>query len=230
MTPRKPKQRQQHHHPTPSLVQASDYESDAQIYAHIHNIPPPTRTNTELNLSVLRRYNPSILTILSIAANAVIYLFTPSTQQWEKSGVEGTLFVCEQEPPSIAVDAGYCIVVLNRRGLDNLILDLSQAQDVEVTAELLIMRFQEGAEGEQKVMGIWIHKDKDDTRDVNAGLIQQCWEKVAPAKGQYAMAGEATASNGNGTFGGGNSSAGAERPVMGRRISLTDLFGQQVSQ
>jgi Dcp1-like decapping family len=231
MTPRKPKQRQQHHRPTPSLIQASDYESDAQTYAHIHNIPPPTRTNTELNLSVLRRYNPSILTILSIAANAVIYLFTPSTQQWEKSGVEGTLFICETQPPSTAVDAGYCVVVLNRRGLDNLILDLSRAQDVEVTAELLIIRFQEGAEGDQKVMGIWIHKDKDDTREVNAALIQQCWEKVAAAKGEYAVAGEAVGSNGNagGTFGGGNISAGAEGPAGGRRISLMDLFGQQGS-
>jgi hypothetical protein len=228
MTPRKPKQRQQHHRPTPSLIQASDYESDAQNYAHTHHIPPPTRTNTELNLSVLQRYNPSILTILSIAANAVIYLFTPSTQQWEKSGVEGTLFVCEQAPPSSAVDAGYCVVVLNRRGLDNLILDLALAQDVEVTAELLIMRFQEGEA--QKVMGIWIHEDKDDTREINAGLIQQCWEKVTSTKGQYTASGEAGGSNGNGMFSVGNSSARAEGAAVGRRISLTDLFGQQGSQ
>jgi Dcp1-like decapping family len=226
MTPRKPKQRQQHHRPTPSLIQASDYESDAQNYAHI---PPATRTNTELNLSVLRRYNPSIRTILSIAANAVIYLFTPSTQQWEKSGVEGTLFVCEQEAPSTTVDAGYCVVVLNRRGLDNLILDLSQTQDVEVTSELLIMRFQEeGAEAEaQKVMGIWIHKDKDDTREINAGLIQQCWEKLMSSKVQYTAPGEAVGSNGNGTFSVRNNSATA---AAGRRISLTDLFGHQSSQ
>jgi hypothetical protein len=234
MTPRKPKQRQQHHRPTPSLIQASDYESDIQSYAHIHNIPPSTRTNTELNLSVLRRYNPSILTILSIAANAVIYLFTPSTQQWEKSGVEGTLFVCETDPPSTTIDAGYCVVVLNRRGLGNLILDLAQAQDVEVTDELLIMRFQEdGGEGDgekQKVMGVWIHKDKDDTREVNAGLIQQCWEKLAGTKGQYAGAGETVGSNGNGTFGGSGSSARAGGAAAGRRISLTDLFGQQGSQ
>lgn len=226
MTPRKPKQRQQHHRPTPSLIQASDYESDAQAYAHIHNIPPATRTNTELNLSVLRRYNPSILTILSIAANAVIYLFTPSAQQWEKSGVEGTLFVCEQAPPSSAVDAGYCVVVLNRRGLDNSILDLAQAQDVEVTPELLIMRFQEGEE--QKVMGIWIHEDKDDTREINAGLIQQCWEKVTSKKGQYTASGEATGSNGFSLAG--NNSARADGAAAGRRISLTDLFAQQGSQ
>jgi hypothetical protein len=227
MTPRKPKQRQQHHRPNPSLIQASDYESDIQNYALSHNIPPPTRTNTELNLSVLRRYNPSILTILSIAANAVIYLFTPSTQQWEKSGVEGTLFVCEQTPPSSAVDAGYCVVVLNRRGLDNLILDLSQAQDVEVTAELLILRFQEGEA--QKVMGIWIHEDKDDTREINAGLIQQCWEKVTSKNAKYTPSGEAVGNNSFSTVESGSARADGVA-VGGRRISLTDLFGQQGSQ
>ncbi len=231
MTPRKPKQRQQHHRPTPSLIQASDYESDIPNYAHIQNVPPPTRTNTELNLSVLRRYNPLILTILSIAANAVIYLFTPSTQQWEKSGVEGTLFVCETEAPTSTVDAGYSVVVLNRRGLDNLILDLAQTQDVEVTAELLILRLTEGEE--QKVIGVWIHEDKDGTREVNAGLIQQCWEKVAAARGEYKEEAEAEAEaeavGSNGMGEGEDNAAKVEGAAAGRRITLTQLFGQQSS-
>jgi hypothetical protein len=219
MTPRKPKQRQQNtHRPTPSLILASDYDSDIP-YSAAHIVPPATRTNTELNLSVLRRYNPSILTILSIAANAVIYNFTPATQAWEKSGVEGTLFVCETTPPASGIgDAGYAVVVLNRRGLDNLILDLGGIKDVEVTDELLIARVGEEEQGEdgeaekQKVMGIWIHEDKDGTRSVNARLIQQCWEKVSAA----ATKGEAVG-NGAGEAG-------------GRRISLSDLFGQQSAQ
>jgi hypothetical protein len=233
MTPRKPKQRQQNHRHTPSshLIQASDYESDAQTYNNIH-IPPPTRTNTELNLSVLRRYNPAIRTILSIAANAVIYLFTPATQTWEKSNVEGTLFVCEQDSDSSTGEPGYCVVVLNRRGLDNLILDLAQTQHVEVTSELLIMTFQEtGAEAEdKKTMGVWFFDDKHDTREVNSSLIHQCWEKAISAKAQYTGSGEILGSNGNGAFGVGNGSTSARGAAMGRRISLTDLFGQQSSK
>ena len=223
MTPRKPKQRQQHHRPTSTgFIQASDYESDAQTYTQIH-VPPPTRTNTELNLSVLRRYNPSIRTILSIAANAVIYVFTPASQQWEKSGVEGTLFVCEQESHDNVADTSYCVIILNRRGLDNLILDLEQVQDVEITSELLIIRFEDGSavDDTQRVMGIWIHKDKDDTRELNAGLIQQCWEK-----GKVSSQGGIGVTAPDGTLATGSN----EDAAVGRRISLTDLFKQQSSQ
>jgi hypothetical protein len=195
-TPRKGRAPRAHQRNTSTnAVGVSDYESDAFNHIQTH-IPPPTRTNTELNLSVLRHHNARIRTILSIAANAVVYIFTPATQSWEKSGVEGTLFVCDQE------DERYCIVVLNRRGLDNLILDLGSTEDVEITPELLILRFQDG--NGQKVMGLWIHKDKDDTREINAGLIQQCWQKAVEA----------------------NSAIGDESVEVGRQISLQDLFNR----
>jgi len=99
------------------------------------------------------------------------------------------------------------MVVLNRRGLENIILDLSQTEDVEVTPELLIMRFQELGVEEQKVMGIWIHADKDDTREVNAGLIKQCWDVL---KGKAEQAEDIL----------------SESVEMGRKVSLRDLFGR----
>jgi len=98
------------------------------------------------------------------------------------------------------------MVVLNRRGLDNIILDLSQTEDVEVTPELLIVRFQELGVEEQKVMGIWIHADKDDTREVNAGLIKQCWDALKSKAKQAEVPKESV--------------------EMGRKVSLRDLFGR----
>lgn len=109
--------------------------------------------------------------------------------------MEGTLFLCDQ------VDDRYCMIVLNRRGLDNLILDLGTTEDVEITPELLIIRFQDGEE--QRIMGIWIHEDKHGTRELNAGLIQQCWQK-------------AVTDEQNAGFGG--------VPETGKQISLQDLF------
>lgn len=222
MTPRKLRQRHQKQPsgPTP-LIQASDYESDAQFTdAHI---PPPTRTNTELNLSVLRRHNPFIRTILSIAANAVVYIFTPSNQQWEKSGVEGTLFVCDQEPNNLIGEDNYCMIILNRRSLDNLIVDLGEMQDVEVTPELLIITSSEKGAETPKVMGIWIHKDRDDTRDINAGLIQQCWDKAKTSRQQRLNAVASFAVPGYG----GLPALQPQPRLMGRQINLQDLFQQQ---
>lgn len=222
MTPRKQRHRgPHHHHPTP-LNQVSDYESEA--YVKEPAIPPPTRTNTELNLSVLRRYNPSIASILSIAANAVIYIFTPSTQSWEKSGVEGTLFVCSQEPSHNGGER-YCAVVLNRRGLENFNVDLARVQDVEISAELLIVRLLSEEEQEGvKVVGIWLHEDKDGTREINAALIKSCWEKahqnrvVENAYGQGAQ--QEAFSYGEPQLGG----------MGGRRLSMRELFAQGGAQ
>jgi hypothetical protein len=229
MTPRKPKQHIHHHHRNSSLIQPSDYESDAQSYP-IH-LPPVTRTNTELNLSVLQRYRPSIRTILSIAANAVIYSFL-SSQQWEKSAIEGTMFVCEEDlDPKTGLER-YCIVVLNRRGLDNLIVDLGQIQDIEIQNGLVILQFKKVSDDDEmgKTIGIWIHEDKDDTRDVNIGLIQQCWERLNPANSINLEQDNVETGFPDGTLKYNNNLPSTEDTTTGRRISLTDLFRDQSSQ
>lgn len=222
MTPRKLKQRQQPKHiPTP-LVQASEYESDIPNY-DLGYVPPPVRSNPEMNLSVLQRYNPAVREILCQAANAVVYIFTPDTGVWDKSGVEGTMFVCEQEPTYKSGEESYCLFVLNRRGLENLILDLGKTQDVEVTPELLIMRFGGGsAEKVQKVMGIWIHNNKDD-RERNSDVIQQCWNQARASKAQRDKEVDSM------SYGVAEAQAASFDPqpeALGRRISLRDLFQQ----
>ncbi|KAL9572566.1 hypothetical protein ACKAV7_003399 [Fusarium commune] len=179
-TPRKARHSRQ---PSNRIPAVSDYESDAAAI-HADYAPPPPRTNTELNLSVLQRYLPSIHTILSIAANAVIYTFNSASESWEKSGVEGTMFVCAQSP--LPEDPGQrpraCVFVLNRRGLDNVIVDLSRVTHAEVSGELVIMKVEgEWQEGD-KVLGVWIHNDKDKTREVNAAIIQEAW-KIARSAG-----------------------------------------------
>ncbi|KAL3419531.1 Dcp1-like decapping family protein [Phlyctema vagabunda] len=227
MTPRKTSRRQQQQNyqaqPTP-LVQQSDYdESDAPQVQQQSSVRPSARTNTELNLSVLRRYNPSIHSILSIAASAVVYNFNPP-ESWEKAGIEGTLFVCEEvcDPASGAVR--FCVVILNRRGLNNLILELSEVVHIELAGEYVVVH-QGGGEEDQptKTIGLWMHPDKDDTREVNGSLISQCWEKVMASKPDETV----TASDGRE----GSSSAESwnmvpEQPPLGRKLSLRDLFAQ----
>src|SRR5947209_5070124 len=60
-------------------VMVSDYESDNPGYQSDYpsKPPPPNRTNEELNLSVLKRHNSQINSILSIAPYAVVYEFSP---------------------------------------------------------------------------------------------------------------------------------------------------------
>ncbi|WYZ46721.1 hypothetical protein EsH8_IX_000946 [Colletotrichum jinshuiense] len=199
----------------------SDYESDAAHYIDSHPVPNPNpalfnRTNTELNLSVLRRYLPSINSTLSIAANAVVYTFNPSLPGWDKTGIEGTYFLCMQDPAPGTQTPRACIFVLNRRGLENVILDLGDVADFEVMDEIYIFRLRGEAES-NKVMGIWIHADKEDTRVMNAALISETLKHVRIAEEKAPGAGVPAQEE----------ELGPAMQAIGRRLSLSDLFGAQ---
>lgn len=246
MSRQTPRKRGHVRHPSagPRPVQ-SDYESDAAHYLDTHPAPAPnpsllTRTNTDLNLSVLRRYLPSINAIISIAANAVVYTFNPSLPGWDKTGIEGTYFLCMQDPlPGGVAPAAprACIFVLNRRGLENVILNLGNVADFEVMGEIYIFRLrreqtqtrtqtrhdeEEEEEAGNKVMGIWIHADKEDTRVMNAAMISETLKQVQ----MHAAAAQESA--------GGlppppqqQEELGPAMQAIGRKLSLSDLFGAQ---
>lgn len=138
MSSRKPKRQTNRQPPQPNYDSDSDYPNylASQPAEHMHH---PTRTNEELNLSVLRRHDPSINTILSLAPYAVVYIFNPGTRQWEKSGVEGTMFVCQLAQGSLGEER-YSLFVLNRRGLDNFDVPLTDGENVEITDEYVILK------------------------------------------------------------------------------------------
>lgn len=102
--------------------------------------------------------------------------------------------------------------------------------DVEVSGELLIFRYSDngdqasgdGKAGEEKVRGLWMHEDAEGTRKINADMVMGCWEKARKAK---LKAAEKAAQNM--VFGEQSGiGIGAEgTSQLGRRISLTDLFG-----
>ncbi|KAL9601422.1 MAG: hypothetical protein Q9179_002878 [Wetmoreana sp. 5 TL-2023] len=162
------------------MPQPSEYDSDRPIPpAEILSTPPFQRTNTELNLSVLQRHLPSTTHIVSIAPYAVVYTFTPTAQNWEKSGIEGTLFVCQQSP-SRNVER-FSVVVLNRKGLNDFVCPLSE--DVDFESGYIILRSTD-ADGGDNIWGLWIFEEQDGTstaglREVNAKIIQDCALRAA---------------------------------------------------
>ncbi|KAI1138545.1 PH domain-like protein [Hypoxylon sp. FL0543] len=240
----------------PSTIGAStsDYESDMANYM-ASQPPPPTaavlaaRTNTELNLSVLRRYRPSITSILSIAANAVVYAFTPPAK-WEKSSMEGTLFICAQrdndeddeDADDDADDAGAangCLFILNRRGLQNFTFDLSAVANLEPADELLIFKLEEetavvpmenGESARPNVLGLWVYAADERDRNLNTALIKEMWTKARAARGERESA--ATTTDGPSSTTASSSPSdddGVAAPAMhqtGRQVSMTELFGR----
>jgi hypothetical protein len=169
--------------PQPQPTQ-SDYETDTNVTDAVHQTPmapPPTRTNTELNLLVLRRYVPNVERIISIAPFAVVYIFSPETQQWEKSGVEGTLFVCQLSGGNYL---RYNVVILNRKSLDNFITDLVSGEDIEITEQYVILQVI-GDDGTPNIYGLWIFSEEDtvpSVRETVANSIQECAVRAEMAR------------------------------------------------
>lgn len=185
--------------PTQSQPLVSDYESDVQFGSLSDQPPPaqasvPARTVDELNLTVLQRYNPSIVSILSIAPYAVIYAFSPTTQpEWIKTGVEGSLFICQLLPGPLGEDR-FAAIVLNRRGLENFEAELREDETggVELTDEYIIVTSM--VNSKPTASGIWVFSEgpgsstamtktlvgqfiKD--RAVQAGLSQKAAEEAS---------------------------------------------------
>ena len=240
-TPRRARQNQHARKPSnsnPRAVPTSDYDSEAAAHHNssaisTHPAAPhlPHRTNTELNLGVLRRYLPSITTILSVAANAVVYTFDVTARSWDKSGIEGTLFVCALEPDIVTGAPRFCVFVLNRRGWGNLVLGLERVGVCEVTEDLLICALEDDGPGEggeeagAKALGIWMHADGEDTRRVNMNIIHGLWEQVRDAMRQAGSLGAEAYGSGGGV----EESVGPAVQAIGKQLSVDELFASQAA-
>lgn len=212
MTPRKSQARHKHQPSQPQAhplqqTQASDYDSETPY----NPTPLPTRTNTELNLSVLRRYIPSITDLPSLASSTDVYTYSVTAQAWERADINGSMFVCE-----LNHGQGYSIIILNKKGLDNLIIDMVDMLEVEISTEFLIVRFLD--KGEDRALGFFIQDVPEGTREMNSLLIKGCWEKVRQESGTRQDRVEILEDPVD---------EDKALPVAGQRLSLSDLFGRQ---
>ncbi|KAH6670861.1 hypothetical protein F5X68DRAFT_215402 [Plectosphaerella plurivora] len=211
----------------------SDYDSDAaQLGPPAPNPALLNRTNTEINLAVLRRYIPNIHTILTTAANAVVYTFAPETSSWERTGTEGTYFLCFLAPEAAASEAvpapppRACIFVLNRRGLENTIIDLGKVENFEVMDEIYIFKMAEDAGPiggavagtDSSVVGVWIHTQDEESRMEHAAMVQEAVNIVQTGKA-YVEEKEVQSYT--------EVASTTTTTVTGKRISVSELFGSR---
>jgi hypothetical protein len=198
--------------------QPSDYETDAPPPAL--DVPrPPPRSNEELNLAVLQRNYPEVTALEHVTPYAALYIYNLETEQWEKVGVEGTLFVCQLTPSSIGAER-YCAVILNRRGLDNFYLELTSSEAMEISDPYVILQ------GDDQVYGLWIFADPPPSSTANCRV--ETAEKMMEIadRARASRAAREMGSNGHATRAHEEVQAASSAP-MGRQLSIRELFGQQ---
>lgn len=212
----------------PQQIPITNYNSmdNTYYYSDTSQQPPPRAattqeptklSNEELNISVLRRHNPAVTSILSLAPYVVVYTFNPASQQWEKNGIEGTMFICQLTQGSLGEER-YSVFVLNRRGLNNFDVLLTDGENVQITDEFVILK-SEKDEKSDEIIGLWIFSEPPpnstaETRKINAEVIKEC---ATHAGKSLELAKESLAAQ----------QQQQQSVPMGRQISLKDLFGQQ---
>jgi hypothetical protein len=226
----------QHQQHAAQLAQISDYDSDIHGNASDYPAAPPRvmRDEEQMNLAVLQRYNNDIVSVMSKAPYAVIYEF--SSGLWTKTGIEGTLFICQLRPGSLGEDR-YIAFVLNRRGLDNWEAPLLNGDRpaVEFLDQYVIVEIIKNHE--EKTYGIYIHSESFNStitqaRKDLAELMRRLAEmaKISLQKAEHDAAGaHARHTNGHlrNTQDFSDDQSGTS---LGRQITVEQLFGQQPSQ
>jgi hypothetical protein len=149
------------------------------------------------------------------------------------------MFVCELTPSPITGTPRHCIVVLNRKGLENLIVESGEVQAVEIQDQFLLLKFRsrerepgfvQEAKEQEKILGFFMTTNDADTRDRICQLVKSHWEMAMREKesgeGMEGMV-ENFGDEGYEVVGGVVGEAAGEYKPMGRRLSLTELFGQR---
>lgn len=146
----------------PQTIVASDYDSDNQGYnSDFPGVAPPTaRTKEELNLAVVQKWNADVAAILSVVPYATIYDFASATNEWQKSGLVGTLFICQLTPGEHGEDR-YHAIVLNRSGLENFQAELRQSErgGVSMQGDFVEITRQDPDTGDTKINAIYIYSE-----------------------------------------------------------------------
>jgi mRNA-decapping enzyme 1B len=119
----------------------------------------------EANLRLLQRsMDRSISDILVSATHVVLYNFDQASQSWEKSNVEGSLFLA-------ARPSGYLLVILNRNSPDNYAIELTSDFQLQNNDPYLIFKNYQEGKGTATIRGIWFPNANERT-EMNDKLME----------------------------------------------------------
>ena len=119
----------------------------------------------QANLRVLQRVHSSITDIIGTATHVVLYQFNANGQKkWEKSNVEGSLFIVKHSISSSTNASNLCsLVILNRAGVENTFVRITPTFQMQLKDPYLIFRDPNNYDGDDNdsVRGIWFHDDHE---------------------------------------------------------------------
>ncbi|XP_053574830.1 mRNA-decapping enzyme 1B isoform X2 [Bombina bombina] len=109
----------------------------------------------DISLAALQRHDPYITRILDVASQVALYTFSQKTNEWEKTDVEGTLFVYTR---SASPKHGFTI--MNRLSMENRTEPITKDLDFQLQDPFLLYR-----NARFCIYGIWFY-DKEECQRI----------------------------------------------------------------
>ncbi|CAO2638163.1 mRNA-decapping enzyme 1A [Lemmus lemmus] len=94
-----------------------------------------SRAGQEMSLAALKQHDPYITSIADLTGQVALYTFCPKANQWEKTDIEGTLFVYRR---SASPYHGFTIV--NRLNMHNLVEPVNKDLEFQLHEPFLLYR------------------------------------------------------------------------------------------
>ncbi|KAG7189258.1 hypothetical protein KM043_008818 [Ampulex compressa] len=104
-------------------------------------------TELRMNVAALKRVDPYVKDILGTATHVALYTFNADNNEWEKTDIEGALFVYSRngEPYN-------SILIMNRLNTNNLVEPVTQGLDLQLQQPFLLYR-----NSRCNIYGIWFY-------------------------------------------------------------------------
>ncbi|XP_040424616.1 mRNA-decapping enzyme 1A isoform X1 [Cygnus olor] len=133
------------------------------------------RAGQEISLAALQRHDPYITSIADVTGQVALYSFSPKANEWEKTDIEGTLFVYKR---SASPYHGFTIV--NRLNMHNLVEPVNKDLEFQLHEPFLLYR-----NASLSIYSIWFY-DKNDCHRI-AKLMAKVVEQEAQRSQQVSQ-------------------------------------------
>ncbi|XP_034019843.1 mRNA-decapping enzyme 1B-like [Thalassophryne amazonica] len=135
-----------------------------------------TAKGLDISLAALQRQDPYINNIVDVACQVALYTYNNRTHEWEKTEVEGTLFIYTR-----LASPRHGFTIKNRLSMENLTEPITKDLDFQLQDPFLLYR-----NARLAIHGIWFY-DKEDCHRIAQmmKILTQQEQAVAQSQGGW---------------------------------------------
>jgi mRNA-decapping enzyme 1B len=115
--------------------------------------------NYRMNVAALKKVDPTVDNILDSATHVAMYTFNSKDNKWEKTEIEGALFVYTR-----SVAPNHAFIIMNRLNTNNLLEFVNEGLDFQIKEPFLLYKTNRA-----QIYGIWFY-DKNECYRVTSNM------------------------------------------------------------